>query len=187
MNPATPRPVAVNDWMRCHSEAMKSPTLPSSQPIVTPTDTRRVAAPSTKAADTTANIVDRTRIRGESSSCIEVHTQMPNAANRSMLTAITTNRSTDTLPSSRSSYRNSMPGSDLVNGPGGSPSSRASRTMTLSYGAVAQFGRALDWQSRGQGFKSPQLHSQKPPLNWWFTPSPGYRSKAVQAESPQKV
>jgi hypothetical protein len=31
-----------------------------------------------------------------------------------------------------------------------------------SRGAVAQFGRALDWQSRGQGFKSPQLHRQTP-------------------------
>ena len=28
-------------------------------------------------------------------------------------------------------------------------------------GAVAQFGRALDWQSRGQGFKSPQLHPKR--------------------------
>jgi hypothetical protein len=27
-------------------------------------------------------------------------------------------------------------------------------------GAVAQLARALDWQSRGRGFKSPQLHSE---------------------------
>ena len=33
------------------------------------------------------------------------------------------------------------------------------RTPVSRHGAVAQPGRALDWQSRGQGFKSPQLHS----------------------------
>ena len=33
-----------------------------------------------------------------------------------------------------------------------------------SFGAVAQPGRAPDWQSGGQGFKSPQLHTRKPPV-----------------------
>jgi hypothetical protein len=30
-------------------------------------------------------------------------------------------------------------------------------------GAVAQLARARDWQSRGRGFESPQLHSEFPP------------------------
>jgi prevent-host-death family protein len=30
-------------------------------------------------------------------------------------------------------------------------------------GAVAQLARARDWQSRGRGFESPQLHSQTAP------------------------
>ncbi len=34
------------------------------------------------------------------------------------------------------------------------------KCRSLIFGAVAQVGRALDWQSRGQGFKSPQLHKK---------------------------
>lgn len=33
-----------------------------------------------------------------------------------------------------------------------------------SRGGLAQLARALDWQSRGQGFKSPILHHMKTPL-----------------------
>ena len=32
-----------------------------------------------------------------------------------------------------------------------------------SRGGLAQLARALDWQSRGQGFKSPILHHAKTP------------------------
>jgi hypothetical protein len=37
-------------------------------------------------------------------------------------------------------------------------------------GAVAQLARALDWQSRGRGFESPQLHSPSKPSS---SPTPG--------------
>ena len=51
--------------------------------------------------------------------------------------------------------------------------------LTVGYGAVAQFGRALDWQSRGQGFKSPQLHSQTPWYRTYQLPEPPNSTKAA--------
>jgi len=45
----------------------------------------------------------------------------------------------------------------------------------------------LDWQSRGQGFKSPQLHSQKPRSTWGFALVVGDLPDDGFGESPLKV